>query len=55
MDLSLEFESRALRVSAGLAGEDQRELLEGDRQILERRLHLGTAIESGESGSEEEL
>jgi hypothetical protein len=42
-------------VSADLAGDDQRERLEGVRHILEGRFHLGTAIESGESGSDEEL
>ncbi|MGA8220876.1 MAG: hypothetical protein WB780_04420 [Candidatus Acidiferrales bacterium] len=55
MDLLLEYEKRALGVSAILAGDDQRDLLEGNRNILERRFHLGAAIESWESGSEEEL
>jgi hypothetical protein len=34
-------------VSADLAGDDQRELLEGVGHILEGRFHLGTAMESG--------
>jgi hypothetical protein len=55
MDLSLNYERRALGVSAVLARNAQRGLLDGNRNILERRFHLGTAIESGESGSEEEL
>jgi hypothetical protein len=42
-------------VSADLAGDGQRERLEGVRHNLEGRFHLGTAIESGESGSDEEL
>jgi len=42
-------------VSADLAVDDQREWQEGLRHILEGRFHLGTAIESWERGSEEEL
>jgi hypothetical protein len=42
-------------VSAVPARDDQRDLLESNRNFFESSFHLGAAIESGESGSEEEL